>query len=100
MSGVYWALMTMKILDQVDQLPLDDIIKFVLKCGREDGGFGGNIDHDSHLLYTLSAIQILSILGRLGDIDTDRTAKYIARLQRQDGGFIGWYSFILICFLI
>lgn len=38
------------------------------------GGFGGNIDHDPHLLYTLSAVQILIVLDALDKIDKTTVA--------------------------
>jgi geranylgeranyl transferase type-2 subunit beta len=33
------------------------------------GGFGGNETHDHHLLYTLSAVQILAMFDALDKID-------------------------------
>lgn len=51
------------------------IENFVLSCQNEDGGFGGNTGHDSHLLYTLSAIQILLLINRLDVLDIDMTVK-------------------------
>ena len=41
----------------------------------EIGGFGGHPDHDSHLLYTLSAIQILALYpdeGIFKNINVDK----------------------------
>lgn len=51
--------------------------------------FGGNVGHDPHMLYTLSAIQILALTHRLDRLDRDKTAAYIAGLQREDGSFAG-----------
>ena len=51
--------------------------------------FGGNVDHDPHILYTLSALQILSLCDSLDRIDKDKIAKYIGTLQRPDGSFAG-----------
>ncbi len=53
------------------------------------GGFGGNIDHDAHLLYTLSAVQILALLDRMDLLDRDAVAGYVAGLQQPDGSFWG-----------
>jgi geranylgeranyl transferase type-2 subunit beta len=61
----------------------------VLKCQHENGGFGGNIDHDPHILYTLSAIQILLIFDELHKIDREKVISYIASLQNSDGSFNG-----------
>lgn len=93
MSGVYWALMTMELLGETHRLPLDDIVEFVMKCQYKSGGFGGNVNHDPHLLYTLSAIQILAVLGKLDLLDRELTASYIAALQKPDGSFTGAVSF-------
>jgi hypothetical protein len=40
----------------------------------EDGGFGASPRNDSHLLATLSALQILALLDALGSADTDAVA--------------------------
>lgn len=39
------------------------------------GGFGGNVDHDPHLLFTLSAIQILKLFGALDRLDVPVTVE-------------------------
>lgn len=39
------------------------------------GGFGGCTDHDSHLLYTLSAIQVLAICDTLSEVDKDKVVE-------------------------
>lgn len=44
------------------------VIEFVRSCARPDGGFAGNPDRGSQLLYTLSAVQILAILGALDEV--------------------------------
>lgn len=43
------------------------------------GGFGGNVDHDPHLLSTLSAIQILAMYDRLAEIDTEAVVRCARR---------------------
>jgi geranylgeranyl transferase type-2 subunit beta len=43
------------------------------------GGFGGHTRHDAHLLYTLSAIQILAIYDALDRINIDTVASCINR---------------------
>ncbi len=40
----------------------------------EGGGFGGSERHDPHLLYTLSAVQVLALYDRLHEVDADRIA--------------------------
>lgn len=44
--------------------------------------FGGNVGHDPHVLYTLSAVQILAIARQLGRLDADKVAAYVASLQQ------------------
>jgi hypothetical protein len=47
----------------------------VLSCYHPgDGGFGASPRHDSHLLSTLSAVQILALLGELQRVDADAVA--------------------------
>lgn len=87
-SGVYWGLSALKLLGRLD-FEKDAVISFVLSCYNEDGGFGGNQHMDSHLLYTLSALQLLVLYDSLSSIEVARTAKYIASLQLPDGSFQG-----------
>jgi geranylgeranyl transferase type-2 subunit beta len=51
--------------------------------------FGGNINHDAHLLYTLSALQILSLYDALQVVDKVRVISFVCELQQTDGSFIG-----------
>ena len=45
-------------------------------CGCA-GGFGGNVGHDPHVLYTLSAVQVLCLFDRLDALDVDKVADCI-----------------------
>eukprot|EP00854_Cymbomonas_tetramitiformis_P028596 gene28596-35469_t len=45
----------MDLLGRLDDMNKDEILSFVTECQHPCGGFGGNIKHDPHLLYTLSA---------------------------------------------
>lgn len=56
---------------------------------KETGGFGGSEGHDAHLLYTLSAVQILALYDKLSLLDADRVAAFVAGLQQPDGSFAG-----------
>jgi len=89
MSGVYWALMSLDLMGSLHLMSRDSIISWVLLCQHENGGFGGNIGHDPHLLYTLSAVQILLILDADEHIKTEAITKYVSELQQPDGSFIG-----------
>lgn len=91
MSGMYWGLCTLDMMNALDQLGerKKEIVGWVGKCQHPNGGFGGNIDHDPHILYTLSAVQILGMLDALDTIDTGKVVSYIASLQLPDGSFTG-----------
>jgi len=41
------------------------------------GGFAGNIGHDPHMLYTLSAVQVLALFDKLNVLDADKVANCI-----------------------
>ncbi|KAL7273614.1 Rab geranylgeranyltransferase [Rhizina undulata] len=89
-SGVYWGLTALCLLGHPDALPRDETIKFVKSCQHPSGGFGANPGHDAHMLYTVSAIQILAIEDALDEIDRDKVAGYVAGLQnRETGVFAG-----------
>lgn len=89
-QGVYWGLTALDLMNRKDELDREEVIAFVLACQhetgtgclwhiirlygayRQAGGFGGSINHDPHLIYTLSAVQILVTLDALDRLDTDR----------------------------
>jgi geranylgeranyl transferase type-2 subunit beta len=104
MSGIYWTYAALSILvspQEADQIlgvtttdNSDDrpsIVQWVLQCyDSTTGGFGGNIGHDGHLLYTLSAIQILVMAEYdLKKLDTKAIVQFVASLQQPDGSFSG-----------
>jgi len=60
-----------------------------LLADMKNGGFGGNIGHDPHLLYTLSAIQILAVFDSLNLIDAEKVSNYVVSLQQDDGSVVG-----------
>ncbi|KAA6395599.1 MAG: putative Geranylgeranyl transferase type-2 subunit beta 2 [Streblomastix strix] len=88
MNAVYWGL---SALDLLNALPLTEernlIMNKLQKCRNVDGGYGGSPLHDSHILSTLSVIQIAVILGQVDKID--RESINIAGLQNKDGSFNG-----------
>lgn len=106
MSGAYWTLTALYLLhcrlDRPDEnqqqqqqyyVPSrDEIIEWVARCQHANGGFGGNDDQDPHVLYTLSAVQLLALYDALDDerVDLEAAARYVASLQREeDGAFAG-----------
>lgn len=62
--------------------------KFYYKSGSHDkithfvyvGGFGGNVGHDPHILYTLSAVQVLALFDKLNVLDIDKITNCIPRV--------------------
>lgn len=88
-SGVYWGLTALHLLGHPDALPRDETIAFVLSCLHPNGGFGAAPNHDPHILYTTSAVQILATVDALDSIDRDLVAGWIAGLQQPNGVFAG-----------
>ena len=133
MSGIYWSLTALHMLlpsaASVDALmgvtqpknshvPSNNssnssnnssiqnrsIIDWVWTCYNDhEGSFGGNTGHPGHLLYTLSALQILAVSDQLHSINDnnsnnnndrmsqhrDRMVQFVASLQQSDGSFVG-----------
>lgn len=80
----------MAVMNRLSEMPRDPIVSFALSCQNEDGGFGGNIALDSHLLYTLSAVQVLCLFQAEDQIvDKEGLFNWVAALQREDGSFQG-----------
>ncbi|KAI9892842.1 MAG: hypothetical protein M1814_001001 [Vezdaea aestivalis] len=95
-SGLYWGLTALHLLGHPDIFPRRAMIDFVLSCQQENGGFGAAPGHDAHMLYTVSAIQILATIDALSELNTperDRKSevgKFISGLQdRNSGTFAG-----------
>jgi len=91
-NGIYWSLTALDIMNARHKLAdsPDQLMEFVLSCyHRDSGGFGPCPQHDPHLLYTLSAIQVAVILDRLDMLDLERIEDFICGLQQDDGSFVG-----------
>lgn len=52
-----------------EALPRDEVVQFVLSCMHDSGGFGAAPRHDAHMLYTVSAVQILATLDAFDDLE-------------------------------
>jgi geranylgeranyl transferase type-2 subunit beta len=104
MSGIYWTYAGLSLLVSPPEADLTlgitsskqsegrpSIVDWVLKCyDASTGGFGGNIGHDAHLLYTLSAIQILIMADYdVKQLPTEGIIQFIVSLQQEDGSFAG-----------
>lgn len=89
LSGVYWGATAMDLLGCLDRMDGAAVVEWTMTCQREGGGFGGAPGHDAHMLYTLSAVQVLALFDRLDRVDAARVAAYVAGLQQEDGSFCG-----------
>ena len=121
MSGMYWSLMTLQLLSPTHAAALlhtsydassnqsDSLIDWIWTCyDFETGSFGGNTGHDGHVLYTLSALQILLLSTETTILDDDdddtktwrygderlqehrpKIIQFIQGLQQPDGSFVG-----------
>jgi len=78
MNGLYWGLTALHLMNRPDALPREGTVEFVLSCQPESGGFGAAPGHDAHLLYTVSAVQILATVDALGVLE-----------KRGRGGLVG-----------
>ncbi len=69
LNGLYWGLASLFFVNRPDALPRDETIEYVLSCQCENGGFGAAPGHDAHMLYTVSAVQILAMIDALDELD-------------------------------
>jgi geranylgeranyl transferase type-2 subunit beta len=89
LNALYWGLTS---LDLLGQLQLQDLYKskaFVKSCWNSDGGFGGSPGHDSHLLFTLSAIQIYVLCQWPIEEIKVKVTDYIKTLIKPNGAVAG-----------
>ncbi|XP_059545146.1 geranylgeranyl transferase type-2 subunit beta isoform X2 [Myotis daubentonii] len=89
MSGVYWGLTVMDLMGQLNRMNKEEILAFIKSCQHECGGISASIGHDPHLLYTLSAVQILTLYDSINVIDVNKVVEYVQSLQKEDGSFAG-----------
>lgn len=94
LNGVYWGLTALCIMDAKDTFKKDEVIEFVMSCwDQKRGGFGPFPHHDSHLLTTLSAVQILATYDSLSELRKDNKfqlcVQFIVENQLPDGSFQG-----------
>lgn len=93
LNGLYWGVMALATMDRLDALPQDEVVEFVLSCYDEKtGGFAAFPGHDSHVLTTLSGLQILFIYDRLDALSSDQKQQivdFVLSLRLEDGSFKG-----------
>jgi geranylgeranyl transferase type-2 subunit beta len=89
MGGIYWTLGASTLLRN----PLFDskaIHIFVNSCRNKDGGYGPDVNHDSHATTSHYALLILKMLGvELTETEKEETSNFFYSLQREDGGIMG-----------
>jgi geranylgeranyl transferase type-2 subunit beta len=69
LNGIYWGLTALYLLGHPDALPRQETIDFVLSCQSDNGGFGAAPGHDAHMLYTVSAVQILVTIDAVDELE-------------------------------
>ncbi|KAI8846788.1 terpenoid cyclases/protein prenyltransferase alpha-alpha toroid [Chytridium lagenaria] len=90
LNGVYWGLTALALMKSETALNRDDLIAYVLSCQTPEGSFGGHVSYDGHLLYTLSAVQILVVACMFTLRLLYLTVwKDVKSLQNPDGSFCG-----------
>ena len=90
MSGIYWLCTCLDLLHSLESIDQNYIIDYIQKCYNKDsGGYSPCPNHDPHLLYTLSAVQLLVQFDRIDLIDKPNICSYIKELQQDDGSFMG-----------
>ena len=89
-SAMYWCASALDLAGRLDRLNRAEVLEYIRDCRRNDGGYAPAANHDSHLLHTLCAIQLLIIFDALDDeCDRAAVANYVAQRQNPDGSFSG-----------
>lgn len=69
LNGIYWGLTALHLLGRPNALYREEMVEFVMSCQHENGGFGAAPGHDAHLLYTVSAVQVLATVDAFGVLE-------------------------------
>lgn len=93
LNGVYWGLVALHLLGHPDALPRSETIDFVLSCQHDSGGFGAAPGHDAHMLYTVSAVQILAMVDAFDELEER------GRGKAKVGECESLLTYLLTCFL-
>lgn len=89
MSGMYWGLTALDLMGKLEHTNKEEVLEFIGQCQNDSGGIGASLQHDPHLLYTLSAVQILCMYDALEVINIDKVVNYVKERQQADGSFVG-----------
>uniref|UniRef100_A0A915JTX4 Geranylgeranyl transferase type-2 subunit beta n=1 Tax=Romanomermis culicivorax TaxID=13658 RepID=A0A915JTX4_ROMCU len=75
--------------NRLDDLDLDKIVDYVMKCRNFDGGFGVRVDSESHAGQIYCCIGVLSLTGNLNRVDANQLGFWLCERQCQSGGLNG-----------
>lgn len=91
MGGAYWAVTSLTLLKkEIEEDKKNELISWIKSCQNEDGGFGGNTGHDSHITNTLYALLVLIQFDSVKSVNTDKIIDYIRSLYvHKTGAFMG-----------
>ncbi|KAF1815397.1 rab geranylgeranyl transferase [Eremomyces bilateralis CBS 781.70] len=98
LNGIYWGLTALHLLRHPDALPRAEVLDFVIDCMHENGGFGAAKGHDPHMLYTVSAVQVLATLDAFDEFNqqvgdgTNKVGHFISNLQVREGVDAGTFA--------
>ncbi|CAI9776352.1 unnamed protein product [Fraxinus pennsylvanica] len=92
LNGAYWGLTTLDILGKLDAVDQDEVVSWVMHWQHESGGFGGNIGHDPHMLYTLSAIQVLALFDKIEVLDIEKPSLHTEVSYYASGVYMIWHA--------
>lgn len=89
-AGGYWSLTGLAALNYcLSDEKIRLLIEWLKKCQNTDGGFGGNVGHDSHITSTHYAVLVLLNFQQIGAVHVDKVVEYVKGLQKPDGSFCG-----------
>jgi len=80
-AGGYWTINSLACLGMLDLILPEkriELITWLKSCQNEDGGFGGNTDHDSHLTNTHYAVLTAILLDCLEELNVGKAVDYIS----------------------
>lgn len=86
---MYWVLTALDVMEKLEETNKEELLEFIKLCQCDNGGIAASIYHDPHLLYTLSAVQILCMYDALDVINVDKVISYVKERQQADGSFTG-----------
>ncbi|TKR80726.1 hypothetical protein L596_014749 [Steinernema carpocapsae] len=92
MSGLYWCFTAMDLLGELEAFAdaeEAEVVRTVRECQKPCGGIAPAPNHEAHILYTLSAVQIAVMLKFVDQLDVEGIVKYVKSRQNPDGSFGG-----------